>query len=108
MAKDAGKTTLDGMAEPLKAAGEKFKAGGQKAAENSATLTTRVLDHAEANTREAFAALRAAAQAGSFADVLKVQSAYVQDQGSRSVAQAREIGELIAKFGRESVETFKS
>lgn len=97
----------EAVTEPLKAAGEAMKAAGAKAAENSAALTGAVIDHAEANTREAFAALRAAAQSSSITDVLKVQGDYVREQGNRSMAQAREIGELIARFGRESIESFK-
>ena len=107
MAKTPGKGGIDGMTEPLKAAGEAMKAGGQKAAENSAALATTVIDHAEANTREAFAALRAAAQASSLPEVMELQTRYIQEQGSRSMAQVKEIGELIARFGRESIETFK-
>lgn len=107
MAKDPGKGSIDGMTEPLKAAGEAMKASGQKAAENSTALATRVIEHAEANTREAFAALRAAAQASSLPEVLELQTRYIQDQGNRSMAQVREIGELIARFGQETIETFK-
>ena len=105
--KSAAETLKDKVVEPLMAAGETIKAQGQKAAANSAELTSRVIDHAEANTREAFAALRAAAQSTSLTDVLKVQGEFVQEQGKRSMAQAREIGEMIAKFGRESIEAIK-
>ncbi|AHE55845.1 phasin family protein [Sphingomonas sanxanigenens] len=107
MAKDPGKGSIDDMAEPLKAAGEAMKASGQKAAENSAALATRVIDHAEANTREAFAALRAAAQANSLPEVLELQTRYMQEQGNRSMTQVKEISEMIARFGRDSIETFK-
>ncbi|GAO40315.1 hypothetical protein SCH01S_46_00230 [Sphingomonas changbaiensis NBRC 104936] len=93
------------MLEPdkLKAAGEAVKEGATKAAENSAALSMKVIDHAEENTRQAFAALRAAAKAGGITDLMKVQSDYVRDQGTRSMAQVREIGEMIASFGREAM-----
>ena len=93
------------MLEPdkLKAAGEAVKEGATKAAENSAALSMKVIDHAEENTRQAFAALRAAAKAGGVTDLMKVQSDYVRDQGTRNMAQVREIGEMIAAFGREAM-----
>ncbi len=53
--------------------------------------------------REAFKALRTAATSGSVTDVLKAQTDYVKDQSARSLAQAKEIGELIANFGRNAV-----
>ena len=83
----------------LKAAGDAVKASSAKAAEVSMTM----IDHAEVNTREAFAAMRAAAKAGSLTEVMKVQTDYIRDQGSRGLAQAREVGEMIAKLGREAI-----
>jgi hypothetical protein len=93
------------MLEPdkLKAAGEAVKERATKAAENSAALSMKVIDHAEENTRQAFAALRAAAKASGLTELMKVQSDYVRDQGTRSMAQVREIGEMIASFGRDAI-----
>jgi hypothetical protein len=79
------------------------RAGGQKAAEGTAAVSMKVIDQAEENTRHAFAAMRAAAQAGSLTDVMKVQTDYIREQSSRSMTQAREIGELILRFGREAM-----
>jgi hypothetical protein len=62
-----------------------------------------VIEHAEANTREAFAAMRAAAGAKNPADVAKIQGDYLRQQGARSLAHAREIGDLIMQFGRDAV-----
>lgn len=93
------------MLEPdkLKAAGEAVKEGAAKAAESSAALSMKVIDHAEENTRQAFAALRAATKAGGVTDLMKVQADFVRDQGTRSMAQVREIGEMIAQFGRDAM-----
>ena len=63
----------------------------------------KVIDHAEENTRQAFAALRAAAKAGGVTELMQVQADFVRDQGSRSMAQVREIGEMIAQFGRDAM-----
>ena len=89
--------------EKLTAAGDAIKDGTAKAAENSAALGMKVIDHAEENTREAFAALRAAAQANGLPELMKVQADFVREQSNRSMAQVREIGELIAQFGREAM-----
>ena len=93
------------MLEPdrMKAAGEAMKDGAAKAAENSAALSMKVIDHAEENTRQAFAAMRAAAGAGGLTGLMKVQSEYVRDQGTRSMAQVREVGELIMQFGKSAI-----
>ncbi|MBB5686564.1 phasin family protein [Sphingobium boeckii] len=83
--------------------GDAIKASGTKIAENSATVSLKMLDYAEQNTREAFAAMRAAAGATSLSEVLKVQGDFIREQGGRSMTQAREIGELIAAFGKTAV-----
>jgi hypothetical protein len=82
---------------------DKLKQGATQAAENSAALSMKVIDHAEENTRQAFAALRAAAQAGGLQELMQVQADYVRDQGTRSMAQVREIGEMITQFGRSAM-----
>lgn len=93
------------MLEPdkLKAAGDALKDGAAKAAENSAALSMKAIDHAEENARQAFAAMRAAAKANGLTELMQVQADFVRDQGARSMAQVREIGEMIAGFGREAI-----
>ena len=87
----------------IKDAGEALKQSGAKAAEHGSAISVAVIDHAEANAREAFNAMRAAAQAKSLTEVMQIQGDYIRDQGSRSMSQIREVGELIAKFGREAM-----
>lgn len=82
---------------------DKLKQSATQVAEKSAQLSVKVIDHAEENTRQAFAALRAAAQASGVTELMQVQSEYVREQGSRSMAQVREIGELITQFGRSAM-----
>ena len=82
---------------------DKMKQSATQVAENTAQLSIKVIDHAEENTRKAFDALRAAAQAGGVSELMQVQSEYVREQGSRSMAQVREIGELITQFGRSAM-----
>lgn len=97
----SGSDATDRMTQPLRAAGEAIRGAGAKAAEKSSEISLTVIEHAEQNTREAFAAMRAAAKAGSLADLMKLQGDYVREQSSRSVEQARQIGDLITRFGRE-------
>ncbi|GGO93426.1 phasin family protein [Stakelama pacifica] len=103
------------MAETsAKQAGEKMQAAGQEAAdrmresastmmETGSELGMKMLDQAETNTQEAFRAMREAAKANDLSEVMRIQSEYMREQGGRSVAQAREIGEMIANMGRSAI-----
>ncbi len=101
------KSTFDKVVDPMKRAGEAMKASGEKVAEGSSAVGLKVIDQAEQNAREAFAAMRAAAGAKDLSEVMKIQGDYLRDQGSRSMAQAREIGELIMEFGKASAAPFR-
>lgn len=97
----------DRVVEPMKRAGEAMRQGGAKMAENNQTIGVRMIDQAETNTHEAFAAMRKAAQAKDLSEVMRVQGEYLREQGQRSMAQAREIGELIVNFGKDAVGTMR-
>ncbi len=92
-----------GVADRMRDAGEKMRASGERAAERGTELGMKLLDQAEQNTREAFAAMRKAARARDLSEVMHVQGDYLREQGSRSMAQAREVGEMIANFGRDTL-----
>lgn len=96
------------VVDPAKKVGEAMRASGAKVAEGGATVSTKLIDQAENNARQAFAAMRAAAAAKDLSEVMKVQGDYLREQGSRSMTQAREIGELIMQIGREAVEPLKN
>ena len=102
-AKKAAKV-LDSIKEPIKKAGKVIKETSATAVKNSAQINVKVIDHAESNAREAFAAMRAAATAGSVQNLVKIQSDFVKEQGKRSLEQAKEVGKLIARFGREAMD----
>jgi len=87
----------------LKGAGEAMQASGQKMAEGGSAVTMKMLDQAETNAREAFAAMREAASARDLSEVMRVQAEFMREQGNRSMSQAREIGEMIVQFGRDSI-----
>ncbi|PCD03243.1 hypothetical protein COC42_02165 [Sphingomonas spermidinifaciens] len=100
---DQASSAAQAGASQFEAAGERMKAAGETMADAGSQLGLKMLDQAETNTREAFQAMRAAAQANDLSDVMRIQSDYLREQGSRSVAQVREIGELIAEFGRNAM-----
>ena len=94
--------------DPARRAGETMQASGRKMAENSSTIGVAIIDQAQTNAQEAFAAMRAAAQAKDLSEVMQIQGDFLRAQGKRSMDQAREIGEMIMRFGREAVTPPKS
>ncbi len=93
--------------DKMQQAGEAMKATGERMADNSASVGTKMLDQAEENIRSAFAAMRAATQAKDLSEVMKIQGDYMRDQSTRAMTQAREIGEMIVQFGKETGETMR-
>lgn len=98
----AAESFTERTVEGARRAGEAFKASGEKAAEGRTTIGLKMIEQAEANAREAFDAMRQAAGAKDMTEIMRIQADYLRKQGSRAVDQAREIGELIARFGRET------
>lgn len=84
-------------------AADAMRASGQKMAEGSATLGLKIIEQAERNSHQAFEAMREAAKATDLSDVMRIQGEFLREQGQRSMDQAREIGELIMRFGRDAV-----
>lgn len=93
----------DTDSNPAAQVAERMRAAGSAMTEQGSQLGLTILSQAEANTQEAFRAMRAAAQASDVNEVMKIQSDYMREQGARSMAQAREVGELIANFGRNAI-----
>lgn len=106
-AKKSAKSKQDDFVDPVIAASESISAAGIRAAASTSEVSRKMIDHAEANTREAFAAMRAVTNATSMAEVLQIQGDYIRAQGGRAMTQAREIGEIIAQFGQESIKAAK-
>jgi hypothetical protein len=89
--------------ESAKKAGKSIKDAATKAASNAAAMNTKVIDHAEENTRAAFAAMRSAASVKSVSELAKIQADFVKEQGARSMTHVREVGDMIAQFGRDAM-----
>jgi hypothetical protein len=107
-AEKARETFQERVVDPAKRAGDAVKASGEKALENNKTIGLKMIDQAETNAREAFAAMRAAAGAKDLSEVMKIQGDFLREQGNRSMTQAREVGELIMKFGRDAVGSLRA
>lgn len=106
MRENAGKARdafSEKVVDPARRAGEAMKESGGKIAEGGATIGKAMIDQAEQNAREAFAAMREAASASDLTQVMKIQGDYLREQSQRSMSQAREIGEMIMKFGKDAV-----
>lgn len=101
------KSAAERVAEPVQKAAKAVREGAAQAMANTAAINAKVIDHAEANAREAFATLRKVANAKSVQDVIKAQGDFVKEQSTRSAAHVREVGELIASFGRHALETMR-
>jgi hypothetical protein len=102
-ATDRAASGAKSAADRVEGLGANIRKSGEKLAKQGNSVSMKVIEHAEANTREAFAAMRAAAGAKNPADVAKIQGDYLRQQGARSLAHAREIGDLIMQFGRDAV-----
>lgn len=90
-------------ADTAREAASNAREGLAAAASQGSTFGLKMIEHAEHNAREAFNAMRAAAKSKDVSEVLKVQGEYLREQGVRSLAQAREVGEMIAQFGRDAI-----
>ena len=101
------KSAAERIAEPIKQAGQRMRDGAGKATRNTIAINTKVIDHAESNAREAFAAMRRVAGAKSIQDVVAVQTQFVREQGARTATQVREVGEMIASFGRDALDMMR-
>ncbi len=93
--------------DTVKKAGKTLKDATAKAATNAAALNNKVIDHAEENTRAAFAAMRSAASVKSVTELAKIQTEFVKEQGARSMTQVKEVGDLIAQFGRDAMAAWR-
>ena len=105
---DKGEKLGTRAAETVKKAGKALGKTTTKAAGNAAALNNKVIDQAEENTRAAFAAMRSAAAVKSVRDLAKVQTDFVKEQSARSMTQAKELGDLIAQFGRDAMAAWKT
>lgn len=102
-----GEKMAEKATDTVKKAGKGLKDATAKAAANASALNNKVIDHAEENTRAAFAAMRSAASVKSVNELAKIQTDYVKEQGARSLSQVKEVGDLIAQFGRDAMAAWR-
>lgn len=92
-----------GVADGMRQASERMQAAGGQMMNQGAQLGLKMLEQAEANTQEAFRAMRSAAQAHDATEIMRIQNEFLREQSTRAIGQAREIGDLIANFGRATI-----
>ena len=95
-------TAPKGVVDPARRAGEALKESGRKLAQGGSEIGSRIIDQAEQNAREAFAAMRAAARAGDLTEMMRIQGDYLRAQSQRSMEQARELGEMFMQVGQRA------
>ncbi|WP_293882380.1 phasin family protein [Sphingomonas sp.] len=97
----------DKATKAVKNAGKAMQDVAGKASENASALNGKVIDQAEENTRAAFAALRSAASVKSVQELAKIQGEFMKEASARSQAQIKEVGDLIAQFGKDTMAMFQ-
>lgn len=93
--------------DAVRQAGQSLKDAATKVSENATALNGKVLDHAEQNTRAAFAALRSASGVKSVQELTQIQTEFVKEAAQRSQTQIKEVGELITRFGQDAMSLFQ-
>lgn len=93
----------EALREQVNNSAQTMKATAERMAESGSALSLKLIEQAELNMKETFAAIRAAASARDVSDVMQIQGDFLRAQSSRTIDQAREIGEMITEFGRDAV-----
>jgi hypothetical protein len=93
--------------DAMKKAGQSMKDAAGKVSANAAALNSKVIDQAEENTRAAFVALRSAASVKSVQELAKIQGDFMKEAAARSQTQIKEVGEMIAQFGKDAMTMFQ-
>jgi len=85
-------------------AASKIKAETELGVKAGNELRLKLIEQVEHNMTEAFAVIRAAAQAKDVSELLHLQGEYLRGQTSRAMEQVRELGEIISEYGRDAVD----
>lgn len=72
------------------------------------SIGEKVLKNTEANTEAAFEAAQALARAKTVPELIRLQTAFVQQQMSAAGTQSKELFELSAKVAQQTIESLNS
>ncbi len=72
------------------------------------TIGEKILRNTETNTEAAFDAARAISRAGTFPEVVRLQTNFLQNQFAVASAQTKELFELSTKVAQQTFETMNS
>lgn len=85
-----------------------FEEAIEKAQAGAKTIGDKVLKNTESNTEAVFDAAQAIARAKTFPELVRLQTAFVQQQLSAAGAQSKELFELSTKVAQQTFESFNS
>jgi hypothetical protein len=88
----------------LRDAGEAFREAGEAFGHEGRKVALKLVDNAQDNITWSFDALRETLEAETFADAVKIQQHAVTELFRRSIAQIREVSEIV---GHSSTKTMK-
>jgi hypothetical protein len=97
-----GTNPADQITQSMKAVTDALKAAGERVASNSQEVGLCAIRQAEANSRQLFEALRAMAATKSPREVTELYTRFVSDSAKTHADQLREMGELLARTGRDA------
>ena len=72
------------------------------------TIGEKILRNTETNTEAAFDAARAISRAGTFPEVVRLQTSFLQNQFAVASAQTKELFELSTKVAQQTFKTMNS
>ncbi len=72
------------------------------------TIGEKILRNTETNAEAAFDAARAISRAGTFPEVVRLQTSFLQNQFAVASAQTKELFELSTKVAQQTFETMNS
>lgn len=87
----------------LRDAGEAFREAGETFGSEGRKVALKLVDNAQDNLVWSFDALRETLEAETFADAVKIQQHAVTELFRRSIAQIREVSEIVGTTGQKTM-----
>ena len=94
---EQARKAVDGMLNSAQKAGSMAETSARLLHENATHLTSRAMQHAQANIRAAFDLAQALAHAKTLDEVASLQGNFIKAQIESLQAQASEIGEVVKR-----------
>ena len=105
---DASGSPSDQFTTSLKSVTDAFKTAGEQAAAAGQDISQCAIRQAEQNAANLFDTLKVMASAKGPAEVTQLYTQFVSESAKKQADQLREMGELLARSGREAWEPVTS